>query len=207
MTAVYIQVPEGFIGFAQELPGANIEGPRPGRVNWALGGFLIRQGENMTAFIAKQVTRSYVQQIDFPPDAVFPLLCPVREAEWLDGWDYELIYSASGYAEKDCVFKSKHVGEPDTIWLITEHDTENYRIGFARVTPGSRVAKVEIGLRENADGTTSAEVTYVVTALSEEGNRFVEGYTEESFRRAMRWWEQSMNHYLKRGEKLRRESV
>ena len=160
----------------------------------------------MTAFAAKQVTRSYIQQIDYPPDAVFPLLCPVREAEWLDGWDYELIYSASGYAEKGCVFVSRHVGEPDTIWLITEHDSENYRVEFARVTPESRVAKVEIGLRENVDGTTSADISYVVTALNEEGNRFVECYTEGGFREGMQWWERSMNHYLKSGEKLRRES-
>lgn len=159
----------------------------------------------MTTFKAKRVTRSYTQRVVATPDVVFPLLCPVREAEWLDGWDYELIYSASGFAEEGCVFKSKQSGEPDTIWLITEHDKENYRIEFGRVTPESRVAKVNISLSDNQDGTTSANITYAVTALNEAGNEFVDRYTEESFRQAMVWWEKSINYFLQSGEKLKKE--
>lgn len=158
-------------------------------------------------FTAKRVTRTYTQHLLAAPSVVFPLLCPVREAEWLDGWDYELVYSASGYAEEGCVFTSKQAGEPDTIWLITEHDKENYRVEFARVTPGSRVAKVTIGLRANPDETTSADISYTVTALNVTGNQFVEGYTEQSFSEGMRWWERSMNHFLRTGEKLKREST
>ncbi len=159
----------------------------------------------MTTFEAKRVTRSYIQRVVAPPNVIFPLLCPVREAEWLDGWDYELIYSASGFAEEGCVFKSKQPGEPDTIWLITEHDKEKYRVEFARVTPDSRVAKVNINLSDNQDGTTSAAITYVVTALNDAGNEFVDSYTEESFRQAMVWWEKSINHFLQSGEKLKKE--
>ena len=28
LTAVYLKVPEGYIGFVEELPGANTQGPR-----------------------------------------------------------------------------------------------------------------------------------------------------------------------------------
>jgi len=51
-------------------------------------------------FKAKRNTYSYRQIIHARPDVVFPLLCPVREAEWLDGWDYKMIYSESGVVEE-----------------------------------------------------------------------------------------------------------
>lgn len=34
----------------------------------------------------------------------FPLLCPSREADWIPGWDCDLIYTSDGYAEDKCVF-------------------------------------------------------------------------------------------------------
>ncbi len=42
----------------------------------------------MTTFKAKRVSHEYTQTNDAPPDEVFPLLCPVRESEWVPGWQY-----------------------------------------------------------------------------------------------------------------------
>ena len=36
------------------------------------------------------------QVLNAPPATVFPLLCPVREAEWVPGWTVRMIHSASG---------------------------------------------------------------------------------------------------------------
>lgn len=57
--------------------------------------------------------KSYRQTIDAPPETVFPLLCPVREAEWLDGWEYEMIYSMSGLIEKGAAFSTANPGAAD----------------------------------------------------------------------------------------------
>jgi hypothetical protein len=46
-----------------------------------------------------RVTRTYLQKIQAPPEEVFPLLCPVRETEWVRGWDPIVVYSHSGLAE------------------------------------------------------------------------------------------------------------
>ena len=48
-----------------------------------------------------RVTLSHSQRIEAPPARVFPLICPVRETEWLDGWgeQLEVIHSDSGLAE------------------------------------------------------------------------------------------------------------
>ena len=58
----------------------------------------------MTNFQAQRVTHQFTQTNFAPPETVFPLLCPVREADWVPGWQYRLIYSKSGVAEAGCVF-------------------------------------------------------------------------------------------------------
>ena len=157
---------------------------------------------NTTGFIAKRVTRSYQQKINASPSTVFSLLCPVREAEWLCGWEYELIYSKSGVAEEGCVFTSRQKGEKDAIWLITKRDVDNKEIEFARITPESRVAKLNISVEDAGDGTSRVNITYVFTALNESGNMFIEALTEAKFNENMKFWENSMNHFIKTGQQL-----
>ena len=41
-------------------------------------------------FKAHRITREYRQTIEASAETVFPLLCPVREAQWLDGWRYSM---------------------------------------------------------------------------------------------------------------------
>jgi hypothetical protein len=50
------------------------------------------------------VTRTFTQQLVAKPSKVFPLLCPVREADWIDNWDPLVVFSESGAAEPDWVF-------------------------------------------------------------------------------------------------------
>jgi hypothetical protein len=66
--------------------------------------------------------KAYRQSIDAVPDEVFPLLCPVREVEWLDDWTYRMIYSASGLVEAGAVFETAIAAEPATIWVVSRHD-------------------------------------------------------------------------------------
>ncbi len=159
--------------------------------------------EKKSPFKAKRITRSYRQAINADPQTVFPLICPVREAEWLDGWDYDLIYSESGYAEEGCVFISRQEGENDTIWVITKHNKDRGIVEFARITPGSRATKLTVSIKDEKEGKSWIEIAYTFTALNEEGNRFIEDLTEERFNEGMKFWEASMNHYLETGELLK----
>jgi hypothetical protein len=141
--------------------------------------------------------------IDAEPEVVFPLLCPVREADWLDGWKYEMVYSASGFAEQGCVFITPGEGEPDTVWVITKHDREERVIEFSRVTPGSRTCVLVIFVEPKGAGTSAVNITYTYTSISEKGNQFLEGLTEDKFLVDVRFWEESMNFYLKTGALLK----
>jgi len=51
-----------------------------------------------------RVSRTSVQHLAAKPAVVFPLLCPVREADWIDGWDPISVFTNSGAAEPDCIF-------------------------------------------------------------------------------------------------------
>jgi hypothetical protein len=142
-----------------------------------------------------RVARSYVQKIQARPEKVFPLLCPVRETEWVKGWDPMVVYSRSGLAEPECVFLTGE-GEPDSVWVITRHDWEKYDLEIIKVTPWITVAKINISLTQKAEEETDAEITYSYTALSEEGKEFVNNYSESYFTEFMQYWEAAINDYL-----------
>ena len=157
---------------------------------------------NSATFTAKRIARSYCQTINAPPDTVFPLLCPVREAEWLDGWRYTMLFSRSGLVEEGAVFSTPADGEADTVWIVTRHDAVRQAVEFTRFTHGSRVCVLRIGVRATDQDRSLVDIAYTYTATTAAGNEFVDRFTEESFRRAVTFWEESMNHWLATGERL-----
>jgi len=145
---------------------------------------------------------SYEQTIDGSPEKIFPLYCPVREAEWVFGWDPIAVYSDSGRVEADCVFTTRE-GERDSIWAVTAYDPGNYQVEMLKVTPGVTVCKLEIALHPGAEGQTKALITYTHTSLGPEGDQFMEErFTEHHYQALMVRWETAMNHYLRTGEQL-----
>jgi hypothetical protein len=155
-----------------------------------------------SGFTARRITRTYRQTINAPPERVFPLICPVREAEWLDGWQYAMIYSESGLIEEGAVFSTPHVGEGDTVWLVTKHDPGKREIEFSRFTPDSRICMLRIAVRAHAERRSFVDIAYTYTATTPAGNDFIDHFTEEAFLAAVVFWEKSMNHFLETGEKL-----
>jgi hypothetical protein len=106
-------------------------------------------------------------------EELFPLLCPTREADWIPGWDCDLVYTGSGYAEDKCVFvtgKSNSVG--DGVWTFTGYE-QNERVEFVRLQENVLWA-VKIAVADNGDGTATATWRVVATALNERGNRELE---------------------------------
>ena len=149
---------------------------------------------------AKRVTHEYVQTNDAPPETVFPLLCPVREADWVPGWQYRMIYSKSGVAEAGCVFTTPNEDDTETTWLVTEYDPARFKVAFAWVKPGQVAAQIAISLRKNPEGNTTALIRYTYTGLSAAGNQEVARYDKQWFEHKMRGWEAAINHYLRTGK-------
>lgn len=151
---------------------------------------------------AKRVRHEYQQINHGPADRVFRLLCPVREADWVPGWTYKLIYSNSGLAELGCIFTTPNEDASETTWIVTEYDPASFTIGFVWVNPNLATAQIKIRLDAKTSDETLARIRYTYTGLSERGNREIDQYDEEWFRNKMQSWEAAINHYLETGRKV-----
>ena len=156
-----------------------------------------------SAFKARHVTKDFRQTICALPDKVFPLLCPVREAEWLDGWQHTMIYSRSGLVEEGAVFSTPRDGEPDTVWVVSKHDPSTYRVEFTRFTYQSRTCVLKIAVLPRDEGSSYLDIEYIYTGISPAGNQFIDALTDDIFLADMTHWEDSLNHFLKTGKRLK----
>ncbi len=150
-----------------------------------------------------RVTRSYTQHLVAAPSVVFPLLCPVPEADWIDGWDPLSVVTHSGVAEPNCVFVTAAAPE-NAIWYITRHEPDNLFVEMLKITPLVTACKLTIHLRSVSAG-SEAEITYAHTSLGPDGDAFVASFTEDYYRQFMQDWESRLNHYLVHGSALRGE--
>lgn len=137
------------------------------------------------------------QTINAPPEAVFPLLCPVREYDWIPEWDCRLVHTESGLAEPGCIFQTEREAEDglDT-WVISRHEP-NDRIAFVRMNH-LRVMQYEILIERAGEDSSLLVWTQLITALSEEGDRHVEALREADFAQVITKLEALLNDYLSR---------
>lgn len=125
----------------------------------------------------KRLSTEYKIIIASPVDVIFPLLCPVEELKWINGWKYDLIYSESGKNENNCIFAEymtgphflgKQIIEP-TIWTTTKYDTLNHIIHFLIINTFSHI-KLEIELLKYDDIKTELKWNMITTSVNELGN-------------------------------------
>jgi hypothetical protein len=132
-----------------------------------------------------------------PPAQVFPLLCPVREHDWIDGWSAEVLFSRTGVAELGCVFRTA-----TATWVVHHYEPPS-RIGFT-VHHGADLVEL-LTIELDGDGTSTLEWRRKLTALDP-------GRVADVERRAAgfvtrhAWIEQALAHYLATGDKLPAEA-
>jgi hypothetical protein len=151
----------------------------------------------------QRVRHSYTQSLKGTPEQVFPLLCPVREADWIPGWTTDWVISNSGVAEQNCIFQTQPrpgAGGAASIWVITRHDANAFEVEMIKVTPEFTVGKLQISLSAQGETGTNATIAYEFTSLGPLGDTYLEGFTEQWYEKFMQVWEGQMNHYLETGE-------
>jgi hypothetical protein len=148
-----------------------------------------------------KVSRSFTQNLSSPAAEVFELLCPVREADWVNDWRPKLVLSESGLAEPGCIFITPGIPE-DALWLMTEYDPETFQLEIIKMIPGVVVGRISISLSADGDDACSAEITYAYTSISDHGDRALDEFTDDHFKSFMEIWEKELNHYLSTGSKL-----
>lgn len=147
-----------------------------------------------------RVTHSYRQTLEGTPAEVLPLLCPVREADWVPGWMPGLVLSDSGVAEPDCIFTTTDAAaspEAEAIWTVLEQDSGAGTVEMLKVTPGFLVVRLTIALQPHGATGCTATVTYRYTALGPAGEAYVRARTPAAYAEFMRGWEDALNAYLR----------
>ena len=130
------------------------------------------------------------------PEAIFPLLCPVREEEWIDGWKANVVHSRSGVAEQDCVFTTLLDVGP-SVWTCCRYEPPRH-IEYVAVMGRLSLMHLSIDLQPTAHG-TRLRWQRVYTSLSAEGEAQLDAWTPAH--------EQKLNdrlsHFLTTGKMLR----
>ncbi len=161
----------------------------------------------MGSFEAKRIVRELRQEVSVSAAEVFPLLCPVREYDWIDGWDCEMIYSKSGVAENNCIFRTHLMDRGEEVWVVSRYDPENFAIEFATFNKSGVVMKLDVSVEEHENRGSTVSFQYTFTGINEEGNNFVEAYTEEKHRERTDFLGKSLEHYCSTGKLLKMPSI
>ena len=152
---------------------------------------------------SKRLVQSHEITIPATADRIFPLLCPVREYEWIDGWSCDLLRSESGVAGKNCIFRTNDPLEGELTWVVSRYEPDR-AIEFVIFQPELLVLKLDLALSENGDGTTCLRITHTFTGLNESGNAVVEMFPEDFTRERWGRLGDALIHYLRTGLMLKR---
>ncbi len=154
----------------------------------------------MAGKMDNQVFVTAEMHLEFTAEDIWPLLCPVREYDWVDGWECELVFSESGYNELGCVFKTDFPSEGgEDTWLTSRFDLLE-RIEFVRMN-AIRAIHYIITLTPDRQGTLLTWTQHV-SALSEDGKQYVKD-KPVLYKRVMGRLEKQLVHYLNTGEMLK----
>jgi hypothetical protein len=144
---------------------------------------------------AQRIERRYRQTIEASPAEVFPLLCPERECDWLPGWRYRMIHSASGLAESGAIFATLHEAGPESFWITTIHRAPTH-VGFIRFQPDGQLVEIDIRLQAGGDRLCFVDILYRHTALNERGRAALVALTEAQWQASMIRWQDAMNTWF-----------
>jgi hypothetical protein len=152
-------------------------------------------------FRAARLVKSYEMTVPASREDVFPLLCPMREYQWIPYWACEMLHSASGYAEDGCVFRTNFPQRGEMAWVVTRHDPPE-RIDFAIFKAHSHVYTLRVALEALEEAGSRLRWEHAFTALSEEGNMVLCAYTDDEHRAHMQRIERCLVHFLRTGEMI-----
>jgi hypothetical protein len=109
--------------------------------------------------------------VSLPPREAFELFTPSGERRWAAGWDPSFPASPVDETAPGTVFQTSH-GHRAT-WVVVDCEP-GQSISYANVVFDERASVVRVHFNPGNDHSTIAQVSYFVTALSEEGDAAVD---------------------------------
>jgi hypothetical protein len=145
--------------------------------------------------VDRRVSRSAEIVLSAPVEDVFPLFGPIREKEWADGWNPEIVYSNDPLAEQGMIFRTKGI-EEDYIWVLTRYMPERHFVEYT-VHTSVRIWFIRVECKP-AGSRTSATITYTYTALAGHATELNRSAIERMFEFDLKDWEDAINIYLRK---------
>jgi hypothetical protein len=158
----------------------------------------------MEAFQARRVTKEYTHQLSAAAGRVFPLLCPTREYDWIDGWACRMVFSQTGVAENNCVFRTNFPRGVEDLFVVTRYEPERNIIQFVVIGQDMYVLKMDVSLEEAGDNASRMHWTNTFTGLTPEGNTLVDEQASEVSDLRMSKLVEALEHYCVTGKMLKR---
>jgi hypothetical protein len=126
---------------------------------------------------------------------VFPLLCPVREYEWIPDWRCTMVYSESGLAEKDAVFITPQKLHRTAVWTLITFEPPRL-VEYLLVMGTDATLRLSVSLEEQG-GATHLTWRFLFTAISRMAQRMLPvDFSEEKFKRMLSTREQQLRSYF-----------
>ena len=113
-------------------------------------------------------------------DTIFPLLCPILEYDWLNGWKCTMIYSESGVAENNCIFYNS-TGFPlykRKTFQVIEY-VPNSKIAFLIFINKVGSIRFSLSLNPLDEKNTIMKCYYIMSGYSKFGNRQLKNFKEK----------------------------
>jgi hypothetical protein len=125
--------------------------------------------------------------VERPLEQAMYLFTPAGERLWAEGWEPTFPAGEDGDGSTPGTVFLTSGGYGTTYWAVAERADD--RVRYARTTPGTSAGFVEVRCREEKAGRTTAEVTYDLTALGEDGVAFLDELTD-AFAHHIGHWQQ-----------------
>lgn len=152
-------------------------------------------------FQARRVQKTYTMSVAADPEAVFPLLCPAREYDWLPYWKCSMIYSESGRAERGAMFRTDFPEKGEATWIVMQYEPPKL-ISFAVFLPTSHAWTLSIALTRVEPSQTELRWSHTFTALTPAGNDFLSAYSDDRHQALLSRIERCLKHFLHTGQML-----
>lgn len=154
-------------------------------------------------------TGAHRETIQATAERLFPLACPVAEYEWIDGWDFEMVYSDCGAMEKHCIFRERLTGaflfaDPDleTTWVVCDNDREARWLRAVLLVGDRAAGMFEVDGQEQNASCTEVTWSYTITGLDQEAGEALTALEPGRIDTMLGFLGKSLKHYCESGEKL-----
>ena len=153
----------------------------------------------------KEVTIKNVFLVEAPINQAFPLICPVMEYKWINGWKCNLIHFPNGKMGNNCVF-TEFMSAPflignilgKTKWTTEFYDPKCHQVHF-RLDNNISSSLYKIEMLAETDNTTKCSLELTYNPVNSRGYKFIAGIGENRIKFLLSALGYMLKHYCETG--------